>query len=174
MPAEPDDDQERQLAALRRYVSGLDVRRREAAGPTRTAPRPRRAGWLWLLVTVLLMAASLAGGVAIGARRDPGAGRASGVPAVTSTSAAAPAAAPECAEALRRADESLRHAAKLAGALRNHTAIMNRLLNGELSPEAARKAATPSLIAGSAEAARFDVALAAYRQVADRCRPPRP
>jgi hypothetical protein len=117
------------------------------------------------------MAVSLAGGVAIGARRDPPAGRASGFAAVTSTSAAAsPTAAPECAEAVRRADESMRHAVKVAAALREHTGIMSRLLNGELSPEAAHKAATPSLIAGSAESARFDVALADYRQVADRCR----
>jgi hypothetical protein len=31
------------------------------------------------------------------------------------------------------------------------------------------KAGTPSLIAGSAESAKFDVALADYRKVVDRC-----
>jgi hypothetical protein len=167
MPAEPDDDQERQLAALRRYVSGLEVRRPPAGGQARPASGRRRSGWPRLLATLLLMAVALAGGVAIGARRAPPAGRASGFAAVTSTSAAA---APECAEAVRRANESMRHAVKLAAALREHTELMSRLLNGQLSPEAARKAATPSLIAGSASSARFDVALAGYRQVADRCR----
>jgi hypothetical protein len=171
MPAEQDDDQERQLAALRRYVSGLDVGRPQAAGQARPATGRRRRPWPWLLATLLLMAVSLAGGVAIGARRDPAGGRASGPGAASSTSAAAsPTAAPECVEAVRRANESMRHAIKVAAALREHTEIMSRLLNGELSPEAARKAATPSLIAGSAESARFDVALADYRQVVDRCR----
>jgi hypothetical protein len=169
MPGEPDDDQERQLAALRRYVSGLDVRRPPAVGQARPATGRRGSGWPRLLATLLLMAVSLAGGVAIGARRDPPAGRASGFAAVTSTSAASPTAAPECAEAVRRANESMRHAVKVAAALRERTELVSRLLSGELSPEAARKAATPSLIAGSAESARFEVALADYRQVADRC-----
>jgi hypothetical protein len=116
------------------------------------------------------MAVSLAGGVAIGGRRDPGAGRASGFAAATSTSvAAAPTAASECAEAVRRANESLSHAVKVAGALREHTEVMNRLLNGKLSAAQALRAGTPSLITGSAESAKFDVALADYKQVVDRC-----
>jgi hypothetical protein len=172
MPLEHDDDRERQLAALRRYVSDLDVRKQQAIGQARPAgiePR-RRTGWPWLLATLLLMAVSLAGGVAIGVARDPGSGRASGVAAATSTSAAAPTAAPECAEALARANESIGHAVNVAGALREHTEIMTRLLNGELSLEAARKAGNPALIAGSAESAKFEVAVADYRQLVDRCR----
>ena len=172
MPLEHDDDRERQLAALRRYVSDLDVGKQQAIGqarPAGTEPR-RRTGWPWLLATLLLMAVSVAGGVAIGAARDPGSGRASGVAAATSTSAAAPTTAPECAEALARANESIGHAVKVAGALREHTEIMNRLLNGELSLEAARKAGNPALIAGSAESAKFEVAVADYRQLVDRCR----
>jgi hypothetical protein len=172
MPPEQDDDRERQLAALRRYVTDLDVRRRQAigqAGPAGTEPR-RRTGWPWLLATLLLMAVSLAGGIAIGASRGPDSGRASGVAAATTTSAASPTAAPECAEAVARANQSLGHAVKVAGALREHTEIMNRLLNGELSLEAARKAGNPALIAGSAESAKFEVALADYRQLVDRCR----
>jgi hypothetical protein len=62
------------------------------------------------------------------------------------------------------------HAVKVAGALREHTEIMNRLLNGKLSAEAALKTGTPSLITGSAESAKFDVALADYKQVVDRCK----
>jgi hypothetical protein len=170
MAPEHDDYREHQLAALRRYVSDLDVRRRQAVGQARPAPEGRRTAWPWLLATVALMVVALAGGIAIGGRRDPATRPASGVAAATSSSVAAPTATPECAEAVRRANESVGHAVKLAGALRAHTEIMNRLLNGELTLEAARKAGTPSLITGSAESARFDVALAAYKQVVDRCR----
>ena len=46
---------------------------------------------------------------------------------------------------------------------------MNDLLNGKITADAALRAGTPSLITGSAEAARFDVALADYRKVVDRC-----
>ncbi|HEY6708826.1 MAG TPA: hypothetical protein VJB61_14680 [Actinomycetota bacterium] len=170
MPPEHDDYRERQLAALRRYVTDLDVRRQHT-GQARPAEERRRAAWPWLLLTLLLMAVSLAAGVAIGGRRDPAGGTGSGFAAATSTSAAAsPTAAPECAEAVKRANESMSHAVKVAGALREHTEIMNRLLNGKLSAEAALKTGTPSLITGSAESAKFDVALADYKQVVDRCK----
>jgi hypothetical protein len=173
MPPEPEDVREHQLDALRRYLSDLDVRRRTDEGQARPAAPRRRLPWPWLLATVALMAVSLAAGLAVGGRRDPGTGRAPGVAAATSTSVAASAAvSPECVEALRRADETMRDAVKVAGALREHTEILNRLLNGELSLDAARKAATPPAVAGSAESARFEVALAAYRQAANRCRPP--
>jgi hypothetical protein len=175
MPPEHDDYRERQLAALRRYVSDLDVRRRQNGGQARPEGGRRRSAWPWLLVTLLLMAVSLAGGVAIGARdggaREPGRTSGSGFAAATSTSVAAvPTATPECAEAVERANASMSHAVAVAGALRRHTEVMNELLNGKLDPEAALRKGTPSLIAGSAEAAKFDVALADYRQVVDRCR----
>jgi len=171
MPPEHDDYRERQLAALRRYVTDLDVRR-EHAGQARPTEQRRRAAWPWLLLlTLLLMAVSLAAGVAIGGRGDPARGTGSGFAAATSTStAASPTAAPECAEAVKRANESMSHAVRVAAALREHTEIMNRLLNGKLSADAALKAGTPSLITGSAESAKFDVALADYKQVVDRCK----
>jgi hypothetical protein len=62
------------------------------------------------------------------------------------------------------------HAVAVAVALRQHTEVMNDLLNGKLDPDAALRKGTPSLIAGSAEAAKFDVALADYKQVVDRCK----
>jgi hypothetical protein len=174
MPPEHDENRERQLAALRRYVSDLEVRRRHYVGEARPAAERRRPVWPWLLVTLLLMAVSLAGGVAIGARGgapDPGRAAASGSSAATSTSiAAAPAASPECAEAVDRANASMSHAVAVAVALRKHTEVMNDLLNGKLDPDAALRKGTPSLIAGSAEAAKFDVALADYKQVVDRCK----
>jgi hypothetical protein len=165
MPPEQDDTRERQLAALRRYVSDLDVRR------SGDAPAPpgqrRRFTWPWLLVTFLLMAVSLAGGIAIGSRDQ--AGRSAQFAATTASSVASPTASPECAEAVERANKSMSYAVKVAGALREHTQIMNDLLNGKISADVALRTGTPSLITGSAEAARFDVALADYRKVVDRC-----
>jgi hypothetical protein len=170
MPPEHDDHRERQLAALRRYVTDLDVRRQQQGGEARPAAERRRLPSPWLPLTLLLMAASLAGGIAIGGQRDP-AGNGSGSVAATSTSAAtSPTAAPECAEAVERANESISHAVKVAGALREHTEIMNRLFTGKLSAEAARRTGTASLITGSAESAKFDLALADYKQVVDRCK----
>jgi len=165
MPPE-DENRERQLAALRRYVHDLDVRRQDNGAQAREREGRRRGAWPWLLVTLLLMAVSLGGGIAIGARGDPGS---SSAVAGTATSAPAPTASPECAEAVERANRSISHAVGVSAALREHTAIMNDLLNGEISAEAALRTGTPSLIAGSAEAAKFDVALADYRKVVDRC-----
>ena len=175
MPPEHDDYRERQLAALRRYVSDLDVRRQHDDDPAPPGGPRRRSTGPWLLVTLLLMAVALAGGIAIGGSRDPAGtgtptGRASEVAGTTAGSAAAsPTASPECAEAVERANKSMSYAVKVSGALREHTQIMNDLLNGKITADAALKSGTPSLITGSAEAARFDVALADYRKVVDRC-----
>ena len=173
MPPEQDDNRERQLAALRRYVSDLDVRRPDGT-PVPPSGQRWRSAWPWLLVTFLLMAVSLAGGIAIG-RDQAGTGaqadRSSQVAGTTASSAApTPHATPECAEAVERANKSMSYAVKVSGALREHTQIMNDLLNGKITADAALRAGTPSLINGSAEAARFDVALADYRKVVDRCR----
>jgi hypothetical protein len=70
---------------------------------------------------------------------------------------------------VERANASMSHAVAVAGALRRHTEIMNDLLNGKLDAETALRKGTPSLIAGSAESAKFEVALADYRQVVDQC-----
>ncbi len=165
MPPEQFDDRERQLAALRRYVSHLDVRRQHN-GQARVVEERRRPAWPWLLAILALMGVSLAGGVAIGANRD-----AVRDPAwYSGATAASPTASPECAEAVERANASMSHAVAVAGALRKHTEVMNDLLNGRLDPETALRKGTPSLIAGSAEAARFDLALADYKQVVDRCK----
>ena len=174
MPPEHDDYRERQLAALRRYVSDLDVRRQHDGDQLGPAEERRRTAWPWLLVTLLLMSVSLAGGIAIGARdsgaREPGRAAGSGFAAATSTSVAAvPSASPECAEAVERANASMSHAVAVAGALRKHTEVMNDLLNGKLDAATALRKGAPSLIAGSAESAKFDVALADYRKVVDRC-----
>jgi hypothetical protein len=170
MPPEHDDYRERQLAALRRYVSDLDVRRQHNGDQLQPAEERRRTAWPWLLVTLLLMSVSLAGGIAIGTNRDGGARRTSGFQSATASSvAAAPTASPECAEAVQRANASMSHAVAVSTALRQHTEIMNRLLNGKIDANTALRTGTPSLIMGSAESAKFDVALADYRKVVDRC-----
>jgi hypothetical protein len=173
MPPEDDPNRDRQLAALRRYVSRLDVQRQHDGRQARPGQERRRVLWPWLLVTLLPMAVSLAGGVAIGGNGDPAGdrGRAAGVAGTTASSvAASPTASPECAEAVERANQSIGHAVRVSAALREHTQVMNDLLNGKITTEAALRSGTPSLIAGSAEAARFDLALADYRKVVDRCR----
>jgi hypothetical protein len=169
MPQEHDDYRERQLAALRRYVSDLDVRRQHNGDQLRPAEGRRPTAWPWLLVTLLLMSVSLAGGIAIGASRDDGTRRAPAVEGTTGSVAAAPSASPECAEAVQRANASMSHAVAVSTAMRQHTEIMNRLLNGKIDANTALRTGTPSLITGSAESAKFDVALADYRKVVDRC-----
>jgi len=170
MPPAQDDYRERQLAALRHYVSDLDIRRQDTGGHLEPGAERRRAVWPWLLATLLLMAVSLAGGIAIGGNRDARGGRSPGFEAATASSVAASrAASPECAEAVQRANASLRHAVAVSTALREHTEIMNKLLNGRIDAATALRTGTPSLIMGSAESARFDVALADYRKVVDRC-----
>jgi hypothetical protein len=170
MPPEHDDYRENQLAALRRYVTDLDIRRQQH--PEQAPPSERRRTiWPWLLVTLLLMVVSLAGGIALGGGGDGGQPRTSGFASATASSvAAAPTASPECAEAVERANESMSHAVRVSAALREHTEVMNRLLNGKIDASAAVRAGTPSLITGSAESARFDVALADYKKVVDRCK----
>jgi hypothetical protein len=171
MPPEHDDYRERQLAALRRYVSDLDVRRQHDGDQLGSAEERRRTAWPWLLVTLLLMAVSLAGGIAIGNKRDAATpSRSSGFDSATASSVAAtPSASPECAEAVQRANASMSHAVAVSTALRQHTEIMNKLLNGKIDAPTALRTGTPSLIVGSAESAKFDVALADYRKVVDRC-----
>jgi hypothetical protein len=170
MPPEHDDYRENQLAALRRYVTDLDIRRQQH--PEQAPPSERRRTiWPWLLVTLLLMVVSLAGGIALGGGGDGGQPRTSGFASATASSvAAAPTASPECAEAVERANESMSHAVRVSAALREHTEVMNRLLNGKIDAGAAVRAGTPSLITGSAESARFDLALADYKKVVDRCK----
>ena len=169
MPPEQDDYRERQLAALRRYVSDLDVRRQHNGTQARPAGERRRVAWPWLLATLLLMAVSLAGGIAIG--RDTGdRDRAARFAAATTSGAAAvPGASPECAEAVERANQSMAHAIRVSNALQEHTEIMNDLLHGRIDGDTALRTGTPSLIVGSAESAKFDVALADYKRVVDSC-----
>jgi hypothetical protein len=71
MPPEQ-DDLNRQLEAVQRYVSGLQQQRERAKAaaaqpPPAPEPKPRRPSRRWLLLTVLLVTVALAGGVFVGA-----------------------------------------------------------------------------------------------------------
>jgi hypothetical protein len=178
MPLEPDDlhispEQEnlnRQLEALQRYVSGLQQQRehtKAAAQPT-PAPGPRPPS-RWLLLTGLLVVLALVGGVFVGAvawSDDPS----------TSTEAqgsnpttAAPVAAPACKTAVDRANTMLAIAVKLHRELVEYSKIMTDPSSRELSGRELVDKSVPALRAGTSESARFTQALAAYRQVVDQC-----
>ena len=86
MPPEQDDPRTpaRRPAPLR---VDLDVRRPDGPGPAGRAAAPV---WPWLLVTFLLMAVSLAGGIAIGSRDQAGTGAAELAGTTASSAAARP------------------------------------------------------------------------------------
>ena len=69
MPPEQ-DDLNRQLEAVQRYVSGLQQRERAKAAaaqpPPAPEPKPRRPSRRWLLLTGLLVVLALVGGVLVG------------------------------------------------------------------------------------------------------------
>jgi hypothetical protein len=157
----------RQIEALQRYVSDLQDQRQRGE----LVPRPRPAGrrsWRWLLATAALVVGALLGGVAVGvaARSED---RPSGAFAAA-TATSAPAASPQCRTAVERANKSLAIAVKVEEALAEHTEYMNDLLNGKIDGEEALRLGTPSLVMGAAESAKFDLALADYRQVVKQCR----
>jgi hypothetical protein len=164
MPSEHDDARARQVEALRRYVAEFGTQREsptqlgvprdrpiaELATP-RPAPEGRRRPPLsWLLVTVVLVAAALLGGVFLGAAAwsDRSPVRGTGTTAAPTTQApggVALVASPECKTAVDRANEVLAVAVRLRAAVAQHTTV------------------------ASADPASFDRALAKYRQVVDRC-----
>jgi hypothetical protein len=187
MPSEQEEARARQLEALRRYMAHPDTRWEPPAelglvhglaGAEAARPPGRRPTRAWLLVTGLLVAAALVGGVVVGAVAWSDDRPARSTVAVTATAATvkrqantggAPVATPACVTAVDRANAMLASAVKLRGALGEQDQLLadpaNRALPvGQLADRlaAARQAA-------SDESARFDRALEAYRQVVDRC-----
>jgi hypothetical protein len=171
MPLEPDNLQvspaqeelNRQLEALQRYVSGLQQQRRHANAAAQSSPAPgSRPSRPWLLVTGLLVVLALVGGAFIGAA-------ASSATQSPETTSAVPVASPACKTAVDRANAMLAIVVQLRRELAEYTRIMTdpstRVLSGgELVDKNA-----PVLRAGARVAARLDQALAAYRQVVDQC-----
>jgi hypothetical protein len=173
MPPEQDDPRTRQIEALRRYVNELGFQQQRPE-----VHRGRgRPSFPWLLLTGVLVALALVGGVLVGAAawsddraaQPRGSGTLSGAQS-TSTSVVLAAATPECKEAVDQANKGLASAVKLRAALAEHIKITDDLLNGRIDRAKALKARIPSMATGEIQSARFDAALADYRKVVDKCR----
>jgi hypothetical protein len=181
MPPEQ-DDLNRQLEAVQRYVSDLQQRERAKAAaaqpPPAPEPKPRRPSRRWLLLTGLLVTAALVGGVFVGAvawSTDRPAGAKAGVAGASSatqspdTTAVAPVATPACKTAVDRANTMLAIAVKLQRELAEYSRIMSDPSNRNLSVREVVDKHAPSLQAGASESASFERALADYRQIVDQC-----
>jgi hypothetical protein len=161
MPQEQDETRARQIEALRQYITQLSEQREDPKvevgmrlpDVTAVVQRPRRPPLSWLLVTVLLVAVALVGGVFVGAAawsddRPPAAdpGAATTVAPTTQAPPGVPlVATPECKTAVDRANVALTVAVRMRAALDAGATV------------------------ASADPAAFDRALDAYRQIVDRC-----
>ena len=200
MPLEPDDlrispkqeDLNRQLEALQRYVANLQQQREHAKDAAQSSPAPRPSG-RWLLLTGLLVVVALVGGVVVGAvawsgDRPPGAAAGatsaspvSQQPSSISTAAqgfnpstAAPVASLACKTAVDRANTMLATAVALQRELAEYNKIMTEPSSRALSGRELVDKSVPGLRTGMSESARFTQALAGYRQVVDQCEVPTP
>ena len=182
MPPEQ-DDLNRQLEAVQRYVSDLQQRERAKAAaaqpPPAPEPKPRRPSRRWLLLTGLLVTVALVGGVFVGAvawSTDRPAGAKAGVAGASSatqspdTTAVAPVATPACKTAVDRANTLLAIAVKVQRELAEYSRIMRDPTNRNLSVREVVDKRAPSRQAGASESASFERALADYRQIVDQCK----
>jgi len=159
MPPEQDETRARQIEALRQYINQLSEHREDPKVevgmrlPDVTVQHPRRPPLSWLLVTALLVAVALVGGVFVGASawsddRPPasGSGGVTTAAPTTQTPRNVPlVATPDCKTAVDRANTVLAVAVRMRATLAQGGSV------------------------ASADPASFDRALAAYRQVVDRC-----
>jgi hypothetical protein len=172
----------RQIEALQRYVSDLQKQRERAkaaaAQPPATPELPGRPSRRWLLLTGLLVVLAMVGGVLVGAvawsddrpaATGAGSGTSSTTPS-TATTTVAPIASSACKTAVDRANTMLAIAVNLREELAEHSRIMNDPSIGDLPGRELVERSAPALQAGSSDSARFDDALAEYRQVVDKCR----
>ena len=182
MPPEQ-DDLNRQLEALQRYVSDLQQQREHtkaaaAQPPPAPEPEPRRPSRRWLGLTSLLVALALVGGVLVGAvawSTDQPAGAKAGVAGASSAThspeptTVGPVAAPACKTAVDRANTMLASAVKLQRELAEHGRILRDPANRGLSGDEVLERLAPSQRTGASESANFERALADYRQIVDQC-----
>jgi hypothetical protein len=159
MPPEQDETRARQIEALRQYITQLSEQRKVPGVevgmrlPDVTVERRRRPPLSWLLVTVLLVAVALLGGAFVGAAawgddRPPAADPGSTTTAAPTTQAPGGVvlvASPECKTAVDRANSVLAVAVRMRAAVVQREAV------------------------ASGDPASFDRALAAYREIVDRC-----
>ncbi len=134
--------------------------------------------WVVVARTALTLALGVAVVVALMINRHPAkheSARAesgsNGRSSAAATSSATPgSASPDaCAAAVRQANGSLVQATRVEKSLAQHTAVMNQLLAGKISPQQALNMGMPSLIHGAGYSAQFDVALRDYRILVQRC-----
>jgi hypothetical protein len=173
MPPEHEDARARQIEALRRYVAQLRAQREHAtelgvqedqrnSRPTGLRPAPR--GWRPSLpLTGLLVVWSN--------DRPSGTGAVAGVSSATQspTTTVALVATPACKTAVDRANALLAIAVRLQRELDEYSRFMRDPSNGNLSVVEVVAKRAPSMQAGADDSARFDRALADYRQIVDRC-----
>jgi hypothetical protein len=159
MPPEQDETRARQIEALRQYINQLSEQREDPKVevgmrlPDVTTQRPRRPPLSWLLVTGLLVAVALVGGLFVGASAwsddrppAPDAGGGTTATPTTQTRRSVPlVATPDCKTAVDRANNVLAVAVRMRAALEQGAAV------------------------ASGDPASFDRALAEYREVVDRC-----
>jgi hypothetical protein len=182
----------RQLEALERYVSGLQQQREHANAaaaqpPSAPEPKPERPSRRWLLLTGLLVTVALVGGILVGAvvwstDRPAGAEVVAGASSATpspnvtpgprspDTTSVAPVAAPACKTAVDRANTMLASAVELRRELAEYSRVMSDPATRNLSGREVVEKMAPALQAGDSESARFERALADYRQVVDQCK----
>jgi hypothetical protein len=179
MPSELEDPRARQLEALRRYMAQLGTEGDQVSAGGGRASERRRPSLPWLLLTGLLVAVALVGGVFVGAaawsddRPARGGAGAAASPASqrtpTATSAEAPVATLACKTAVDRANAMLASAVKLRGDLAEHDRILRDPSSRGLSASQLLERLAPLQQAASGESARFDRELEAYRQIVDQC-----
>jgi hypothetical protein len=173
----------RQIEALQCYVSDLQKQRERAkaaaAQPPAAPEPPGRPSRRWLLLTGLLVVLAMVGGVLVGAvawsddrpaTTRAGAGTSPTTPGTaTTTATVAPIASSSCNTAVDRANTMLAIAVKLREELAEYSRIMNDPSIGDLPGREVVERSAPPLRASSSDSARFDDALADYRQIVDRC-----
>jgi hypothetical protein len=151
--------EERRADRYRR--SRRQAARRAGPGSSRGAWRPRGAWALAVVLAVGLVAGGALGWSVARAGRQPAA------------PAAQPAgASPACLAVLAKADESLAAAVRIKRVLADQTRVMDQLAGGGVTPAKAVAVSRQSLGKGSADAARFDAALADYLGAVGGCRAP--
>jgi hypothetical protein len=171
----------RQIEALQRYVSDLHKQRErvKAAAAQPPPPQPPRPSRRWLLLTGLLVALAMIGGVVLGAvawsddRPAPRASAATSLatsPTPTTLATLAPIASSACKTAVDRANVLLGIAVKLRVELAEYANIMRDPSISDLPGRQVVARSVEALQAGSSDSARFDQALANYRRVVDQCR----
>lgn len=165
-PMPPDqEDLNRQLESLQRYVADLTEQRRRA----REAPsEARRPSTRWLVTAGLLVVVALVGGLFVGVAWSDDRPAHAGAEGAAGT-APVGVASPACKTAVDRANTMLAIAVEQQRTLAEYERIVNDPSNAGLSGAELRQKTDPVLKAGASESARLDQALAGYRQVVDRC-----